>query len=257
MGELRTRMDNDMILRGLSERTRENYLAAVARLARFYHRSPEQITKAELEAYLLHMLNKEKLSTSTCTVALSAFKFLYKVTLRRDDADVDLPQPRQPQRLPDILSRQEVQRLFDAASSRKRRTLLMTTYAAGLRVGEVVRLKVSDIDSERMTLKVEQGKGARDRYTLLTPRLLSELRAYWKEYRPGVYLFPSRRGDRPLDITTAQKFFYEAKWRAGITKRCGIHVLRHAFATHSLEAGRDLFTIQRLMGHRDIQTTSR
>lgn len=257
MSELRTRMDNDMILRGMSTKTRRSYLGAVARLARFYHRSPDRITKAQIEAYLLHMLDKEKLSTSTCVIAVSAFKFLYRSTLKVSEADFDLPRPRQPQRLPDILSRQEVQRLLDAASNRKRRVLLMTTYAAGLRVSEVVRLKVSDIDSGRMTLKVEQGKGARDRFTLLTPRLLVELRAYWKEYRPAVFLFPSRKRDNPMDVATAQKMFYEAKWRAGITKRCGIQVLRHAFATHSLEAGRDLYAIQRLMGHRSIQTTTR
>jgi site-specific recombinase XerD len=256
MSELRTRMDNDMLLRGMSERTRESYLGAVARMARFYRRSPERVSEPEVQAYLLHMMQEEKLSWSTCNIAANGLRFLYHTTLGRDRTQFCIPSAKQPSRLPEILSQEEIIRLFDSTPHPKHRALLMTTYAAGLRVSEVVNLKVTDIDSDRMSLRVEQGKGAKDRYTLLSPRLLKELRSYWRRDRPAVWLFPSRTG-RPLDVSTAQKIYYAAKLRARISKRGGIHALRHAFATHSLEAGTDVHTIQRLLGHGHISSTMR
>jgi len=256
MSELRTRMDNDMLLRGMADRTRESYVAAVARMVKFYRRSPEQVSAPEVQAYLLHMLQEEKLSWSTCNIAAHALRFLYHTTLGRDRTQFCIPAAKQPSRLPEILSQEEIVRLFDATPNPKHRALLMTTYAAGLRVSEVVNLKVTDIDSDRMSLRVEQGKGAKDRYTLLSPRLLEELRSYWRLYRPALWLFPSRTG-RPLDVSAAQKIYYTAKLRARISKRGGIHALRHAFATHSLEAGTDVHTIQRLLGHGHIGSTMR
>jgi len=256
MSELRTRMDNDMLLRGMADRTRESYVAAVARMVKFYRRSPEQVSAPEVQAYLLHMLQEEKLSWSTCNIAAHALRFLYHTTLGRDRTQFCIPAAKQPSRLPEILSQEEIVRLFDATPNPKHRALLMTTYAAGLRVSEVVNLKVTDIDSDRMSLRVEQGKGAKDRYTLLSPRLLEELRSYWRRDRPAVWLFPSRTG-RPLDVSAAQKIYYTAKLRARISKRGGIHALRHAFATHSLEAGTDVHTIQRLLGHGHIGSTMR
>ncbi len=257
MTQLRSRMDNDMIVRGMAEKTRECYIAAVARLARFYGRSPERISQREIQAYVVHMIRQEKLSTSTCNIAVNAFKFFYHRTLGHSRAEFEVPHPRQPQRLPEILGRQEIDRVFASAANPKHRALLMTTYAAGLRVSEVVGLRVGAIDSQRMTLRVEQGKGGKDRYTLLSRRLLEELRSYWKQYRPRVFVFPSRSGDKPMDVSTAQKIYYAAKARAGITKRGGIHALRHAFATHLLEAGTDVYVIQRLLGHRSISATVR
>jgi len=256
MSELRTRMDNDMLLRGMADRTRESYVAAVARMVKFYRRSPEQVSAPEVQAYLLHMLQEEKLSWSTCNIAAHALRFLYHTTLGRDRTQFCIPAAKQPSRLPEILSQEEIVRLFDSTPHPKHRALLMTTYAAGLRVSEVVNLKVTDIDSDRMSLRVEQGKGAKDRYTLLSPRLLEELRSYWRRDRPAVWLFPSRTG-RPLDVSAAQKIYYTAKLRARISKRGGIHALRHAFATHSLEAGTDVHTIQRLLGHGHIGSTMR
>ena len=256
MGELRTRMDNDMLLRGMAEKTREAYLGAVARMVKFYRRLPEQISEQEVQAYLLHMMQEEKLSWSTCNIAAHALRFLYHTTLGRDRTQFCIPSAKQPSRLPEILSQEEIVRLFEATPNPKHRALLMTTYAAGLRVSEVVNLKVTNIDSDRMSLRVEQGKGAKDRYTLLSPRLLEELRSYWRRDRPAVWLFPSRTG-RPLDVSAAQKIYYTAKLRARITKRGGIHGLRHAFATHSLEAGTDVHTIQRLLGHGHISSTMR
>ena len=257
MTTLRTRMENDLLVRGMAERTRETYLAAVTRLARHYRRSPDQLSPAEVQAYLVHMLREEHLAWSTCGIAVHAVRFLYHTTLGRPAPAFTIPGPKQPQRLPEILSPAEVRRVIENAANRKQRAVLATTYGAGLRVSEVVRLQLHHIDGERMSLRVEQGKGGKDRYTLLSPRLLAELRAYWREYRPTLWLFPGRDGKRPMDVSTAQKVYTAAKQRAGITKRGGIHALRHAFATHLLEAGTDLHTIQRLLGHGHLGTTMR
>ena len=257
MTTLRMRMDNDLLVRGMAERTREAYLAAVTRLARHYDRSPDRLSPQEVQAYLVHMLRDEKLAWSTCGIAVHAFRFLYHTTLDRPESTFTIPGAKQPQRLPEILSPGEVRRLIDSTANRKQRAVLATTYGAGLRVSEVVRLQLHHLDAERMSLRVEQGKGAKDRDTLLSPRLLEELRAYWREYRPSQWLFPARGGKGPMDVSTAQKLYSAAKGRAGITKRGGIHALRHAFATHLLEAGTDLHTIQRLLGHGDIRTTTR
>jgi integrase len=250
-------MDNDLLVRGMAERTRETYLAAVTRLARHFHRPPDQLSPEEVQASLVHMLREEPLAWSTCSIAVHAFRFLYHTTLGRPAATFTIPGPKSRQTLPEILSPAEVRRVIEATVTRKPRALLATTYGAGLRVSEVVRLQLRHIDTDRMGLRIEQGKGGKDRDTLLSPRLLDELRADWKQDRPREWLFPGREGKRPLAVATAQKFYYAAKGRAGITKRGGIHALRHAFATHLLEAGTDLPTIQRLLGHRDLDTTTR
>lgn len=257
MSELRRRMDQDMLVRGMAEKTRVAYLSAAAGLARHYGRSPETITAHEVQNYLAHLMRERRLSWSTCNVVASGLKFLYHVTLGEARDAFAIPAPRQPWRLPEILSRDEVQRLLDATSTLKHKALLMTAYGAGLRLGELIRLQITDIDSARQAIRVEQGKGARDRYTLLSPRLLVELRTYWRRYRPVVYLFPGQTSDQPMHPTSAQKIYYRVKARAGIVKRGGIHALRHAFATHLLEAGTDPYTIQRLMGHRSLSTTTR
>lgn len=258
MGALREQMERQMVLRRMSVRTRQSYSAAVAQLAKHYRRAPDRLTAAEIQSYLLYLIEERKLASSSCKVALHGLRFFYHQTLKRPDLRFAIPRARTPQRLPEILSREEIERLFAAATLIKHRVLLMTTYAAGLRVSEVCALKVSDLDSERMTIRVEQGKGAKDRYTLLSPRLLKELRLYWQTHRPKSWLFPAaRNADRPLHAHAAQRVFYAARDRAKITKRCGIHGLRHAFATHLLEAGTDVHTIQRLMGHTDIHTTMR
>ena len=245
MNELRKQMEADMALRGLAHRTREAYVDAVAKLAKFYGRRPDQISEAEVQRYLLHLLEERKLAHSSCNIVCSAAEFFYRVTLKRREAEFCLPRPKVPQRLPQILSREEVAAMFEQTQNLKHRALLMTTYGGGLRLTEVCHLKVADIDSDRMTMRVEQGKGAQDRYTLLSPRLLNELRRYWIAHRPRQWLFPSPR-DRaqPLSAHTAHRIYHAAKARAGITKAGGIHALRHAFATHLLEAGTDVHTIQ-------------
>ena len=258
MSALRKQMEADMALRGLAYRTRQAYIESVAKFAKFYGRSPDRITEAESQSYLLHLLQERKLAHSSCNVVASALQFFYRVTLKRREAEFCLPRPKVPQRLPHILSREEVAALFEHTANLKHRAFLMTTYGGGLRLLEACHLKVSDIDSDRMTIRIEQGKGAKDRYTLLSPRVLAELRRYWIAHRPERWLFPSPRdADLPMLPKSAQRIFYAAKDRAGITKQCGIHGLRHAFATHLLEGGVDVHTIQRLMGHGNLSTTAR
>ena len=257
MGELRDRMHHDMVVRGLAESTRESYLAAVAGLAKFYHRSPDRLAQREVEVYLVHLAEERKLAWNTRSLITNGLRFFYHTTLGRPRMDFAIPRPKAPAKLPEILSREEVARILSRPANRKHRVLLMTGYATGLRVSELVRLRVSDLDSDRMTIRVEQGKGGQDRYTLLSPRLLEELRAYWRGARPQPWLFPSQRGSRPVSISCAQRVYERAKREAGVRKRGGIHALRHAFATHLLEAGTDLHTIQRLLGHRHLGTTMR
>lgn len=254
---LREKMIRDMQLRRLAERTQQAYLSAVIGLVKHYQKSPDQINEREVQDYLLDMLNRRQLAWSTCDLCVSGLEFFYRTTLGKTRVQFQIPRRRHEQKLPEILNRVEVEKLFEGASHPQHRMILMTTYAAGLRLSEVVHLRVSDIDSERMMIRVEQGKGNKDRYTLLSERLLRELRVYWRAYRPKEWLFSMGNGSRPISDRTVQKIFYRAKDRAGITKRGGIHMLRHAFGTHLLEGGTDVRVIQNLMGHKSLQTTSR
>lgn len=257
MGALRKQMDGDLVVRGMSVRTREAYLGAVAGLARYYARRPDQISEQEVQGYLLHLIEERKLAWSSCNIVTQGLKFFYRVTLKRKESQFDIPRARQPQKLPQILSREEIVALIENTANLKHCAILMAAYGAGLRLNEICHLRVADVDSDRMTIRVEQGKGAKDRYTLLSPRLLAELRRYWMYYRPKVWLFTNRAGLEPISDGTVQKIYHHAKVRARITKEGGIHSLRHAFATHLLEAGVDIHTIQRLLGHGHISTTLR
>jgi site-specific recombinase XerD len=251
-------MEAEMAMRGLAYRTRETYVESVAKLAKFYGRRPDQISEAEVQSYLLYLLEERKLAHSSCNVMCSALEFFYRVTLKRRETEFCLPRPKVPAKLPQILSREEVAALIEQTTNLKHRAFLMTTYGGGLRLLEACQLKVGDIDSDRMTIRVECGKGAKDRYTLLSPRLLAELRRYWIAHRPRLWLFPGARDcEQPFSAHTAHRIYHAAKDRAGITKAGGIHALRHAFATHLLEAGVDVHTIQRLMGHGSLGTTAR
>jgi len=257
MTELRARMVREMTVRGYSARTQEAYVRQMVGLVRHYRRSPDQIDNEEVRVYLAHLLRERKLSWSSCAQAAFAFRFFYHQTLGRPATEFVVPAPRQPQRLPEILSREEVQRLIDALPNPRHRLLLATTYAAGLRVGEVVRLRVRDIDPQRMTVRIEQGKGGKDRYVPLSVKLLAQMRTYWESHPPRTWLFAAERADKPMHVTSAQKVWMVAKLRAGIAKTGGIHSLRHAFATHMLESGQDVHTVQRLLGHRFITSTMR
>ena len=257
MTELRRRMDNDMIIRGMADKTRKAYVWAVRGLAKYYRRSPDQIGDAEVQAYLLHLIQDRKRAWSTCNIVVHGLRFLYHTTLKRDRTDFTIPSSRQSGKLPVVLSREDLPRLLAATRTRRDYALLATTYGAGLRLNEVLHLQPSDIDADRLTIRVVQGKGGKDRYTLLSVRLLETLRAYWRSDHPTTYLFPGKDGQRPMDPSTVQRIYYAAKARAGITKPGGIHALRHAFATHLLEGGVDIHTIQRLLGHGHISTTMR
>jgi site-specific recombinase XerD len=248
-------MIKEMTIRGFSPRTQEAYLSAVAGLAKHYRQSPDKITKGMIREYLLYLIQERKLAWDSCNVAVSGIRFFYTHTLGRKSVSLSIPPRKKVRKLPEILGAEELESLFAALSNQKHRTLLMTTYSAGLRLSEVVHLRVTDIDSKRMMIRVQQGKGRRDRYTILSKRLLTELRAYWRMYRPPVWLFYGTKKTRPLTDRSAQAIYYNAKKKAGITKGKGIHMLRHCFATHLLEAGVNLRTIQMLMGHTSIMTT--
>jgi site-specific recombinase XerD len=257
MSKLREQMIQDMTLRGLSPNTHRTYLQAVSQMAQHYGRSPDRISNRDVKAYLFHLHQNKKRSTSTCNVAAAALRFLYHQTLGRSHTDFDIPIARKPRKLPHVLSRDEVARLLSRTHFLKHRVLFLVAYSTGLRVSEVVKLRPSDIDSGRMVIRVEQGKGAKDRLTLLSPRLLERLREYFRREQPGDFLFSSRDGRGHLCAAALKHAFSQAKGRAEIKKPGGIHMLRHAFATHMLEAGVDLHTLQRLLGHRSIQTTAR
>ena len=252
---LRQKMINDMKLRRFSKKTQYAYISAVAGLAKFYNLSPDRIDKHRVQAYLLHLMDAEKKSWNTCNIVVSGLRFFYTETLGRDSMYLEIPPRKKNNQLPEILSSREIESLFASTDNPKNKTLLMTTYAAGLRVSEVVKLKITDIDSKRMMIRIEQGKGRKDRYTILSPRLLTELRHYYRKYLPELWLFQGRIPEHYLSVGTAQRIYYRAKEKAGIKKGKGIHILRHCFATHLLEAGVDLRTIQALMGHNSIMTT--
>lgn len=259
MTELRQRMDNAMILRGLALRTRETYLACITALAKHYRRSPDTLDAGAIQTYLLHLITEKKLAYSSVNQVACACRFLFGEVLRQPAIWLEIPMAKVPKRLPVVLSREDIGRLFAACGNLRMRTVLMTTYGAGLRVSEVCALQIGDVESaaDRMCLKVRQAKGGKDRYTLLSPRLLNALRVYWQTCRPRIWLFPNQAGDGPLFDQTAQRMYRAACDRAGLKDAAGIHTLRHSFATHLLEAGVDLHTIQRLLGHGHISTTMR
>jgi site-specific recombinase XerD len=259
MKTLREQMNDAMILRGFATRTRESYLAAVRSLAKYYRRSPDSLTAEEVEAYHLHLIVERKLAYSSVNQSASACRFLFDKVLKRPQARFDIPMAKVPKNLPRVLSRDEVARLLAAVPNLRARTLLTLTYAAGLRVSEVCSLQPADIESapDRMCIKVRQGKGGKDRYTMLSPKSLETLREYWKMYRPRTWLFPNPSGDGPIDIKTAQRTYCAARDKAGLGREGGIHTLRHSFATHLLESGVDIHTIQRLLGHTHVSTTMR
>ena len=259
MTELRQRMDDAMVLRGFALRTRETYLACVAGLAKHYHCSPDRLDVEQIQAYLLHLITERKLAYASVNQAACACRFLFGNVLQQRKIWLDIPMAKVPTRLPVVLPRADINRLFAACGNLRTRTVLMTTYAAGLRVSEVCALQLGDIESapDRMCLKVRQGKGGQDRYSLLSPRLLDTLRLYWRICRPRTWLFPNKAGDGPMIDQTALRMYHAACDAAGLTNAAGIHTLRHSFATHLLEAGVDLHTIQRLLGHGHISTTMR
>lgn len=263
MTPLRKRMLEELQRRNYTPDTTRGYMHAVEEFANYFRKSPELMGAEEVRKFQLYMMQEKKLALGTVALRMGALRFLYKKTLRRRDIDIeDLPLVRAPKKLPVVLSPEEVVRLIEGAANLWHRTILMLLYATGLRRAEAAHLKVSDIDSALMLIHVHQGKGSRDRDLPLTPKLLEALRGYWQacKYKPRVYLFPSRvepiRPERPISDKVIWNACHEAALRAGLSKRIGPHTLRHSFATHLLEAGTDLRTIQLLLGHQRLKDTA-
>ena len=251
------RLQDDMRVRNLSAATQRSYTKYTSDYAAFFNASPEVLDSSHVREFQLHLMNDRKLSWGAFNVAVCALRFLYRVTLGCSWGVVSIPYPRRPRKLPVVLSLDEVQQFFAAIDSLRYRAILITAYSAGLRISEVVRLQVTDIDSSRMVMRIEQGKGNKDRYVMLAPPLLNLLRAYWKAVRPATWLFPStRHPNRHISTAAVADACRKTRYCSGLKKAVTVHLLRHSFATHLLEAGTDLRTIQLLLGHRSLATTA-
>jgi integrase/recombinase XerD len=257
MKPLRRRMIDDMTLRNFTPLTIRVYVRAVARFARYFNLSPDLLGPEHVRKYLLYLVQQRHVSLSYYQQTRCALRFFYRVTLGRGDIPESIPPVKQPRVLPVVLSPDELVRFFAAIPNVKHRAILMTAYAAGLRISEVTQLQVADIDSQRMVIRVRNGKGRKDRYVMLSLRLLEVLRAYWKAVRPRDFLFPGAVPDRPISTGSVRHACHRARKAAGLAKNVTVHTLRHSFATHLLEAGTDLRTIQVLLGHRSFSTTAR
>ena len=257
MTALRRRMIEDMTLRNFAPRTITVYVERVVTFAQYFHKSPARLGPEHIRGYLLHLIQERHVSWSYYNQARCALQFLYRITMGQEWVVEDVVCPKQPRKLPVVLSLQEVARFLGAITHIKHRAILMSAYAAGLRVSEVTRLRVADIDSQRMVLRIRQAKGQKDRFVVLSPRLLKLLREYWKAVRPSDFLFPGARPDQPITSGSVHRVCRAARERCGLGKHVTVHTLRHSFATHLLEDGTDLRTIQILLGHRSLSTTAR
>jgi integrase/recombinase XerD len=256
MTELRRKMLADLRIRNYAERTQEIYITRVAEMTRHFNRPPDRLTKEEVRGYLRYLKGERQVSRSMFAQVIGALRFLYGVTLDRPDMVPHLPYPRLKRRHPVVLSPEEVGRLLRAIRNLKHRTVAMVLYGAGLRISEALAIQLRDVDSDRMVLTVRHGKGDQDRQVALSPVLLQALRAYWRAYRPPIWLFPGETPDRPLGPATIQRALKAARSRAGIAKPATPHTLRHSYATHLMEGGTDLRVIQTLLGHRSLRTTA-
>ncbi len=256
MSTLREQMLAELQLRGLTPKTQKIYLREVSNYAKHFNKSPEQLGEKELRKYLLYLLNDRKLSKGTYRFYYQGLKFLYKHTLKREEMVEKIRCPRGKQTLPVVLDLAEVKALLSVMENLKHRAILTITYSAGLRISETAHLKVTDIDSKRMMVRVQQGKGGKDRYTILSQTALECLRQYWRQYRPKDWLFEGQKEGAHVCLSSIRQIFLEAKERAGITKPASPHTLRHSFATHLIEAGTSLHHVQLLLGHRSPTTTT-
>lgn len=258
MGTIREKMKADLDLRGCALTTKKEYLQRARNFVAFHGRSPAAMGEPEIRKFLLNLVNEKRAGPATVHMYVAAIKFLYSTTLERPEVAAKIPWPKRPQTLPDILTGEEVERLFREIRSLKHRAILMTAYGGGLRISEACSLAISDLDSKRMLIHVREGKGSKDRYVMLGQRLLDVLRVYFRSARPpGPYLFPGAIPGRPITTSAVERVLKKAVVACGFTKRVTPHSLRHGFATHLLETGEDIRTIQRLLGHASIQTTAR
>ena len=256
MGTLRDQMQADLQLKGITPRTQKDYLREVSNLAKYFNKSPEELGEKEVKEYLVHLLKDRKISGGTYKYYVSGIKFLYRTTLKREEVVDAIQYPKNKRKLPVILSLSEVEALFSVTENLKHKAILMITYSSGLRISEAARLKITDIDSKRMMVRIQQGKGGKDRYSILSNTALECLRQYWREYHPKDWLFEGQKNNEHISISSIRKVFLDAKKRAGITKPASVHTLRHSFATHLIEAGTSLHHVQLLLGHRSPNTTT-
>lgn len=256
MSEYLLKLKMDIELKGYSPKTCKYYIANVKRFSDFYDKSPELLGDAEIREYLHYCITKRKLSECTVNTIYSALKFFYETTLERDWRVKKLFRTKKSKKIPVVLSKEEVKDIFDSVDNLKHKAILMTIYAAGLRVSEVVKLRIDDIDSKNMQLLIRKGKGKKDRYSMLSKTNLEILRDYWKRYRPQHFLFEGKEQNSHIAVRSVQRIFENAKNKCGITKKASVHTLRHSFATHLLESGTDICYIQKLLGHTHISSTT-
>lgn len=256
MTPLRQRFIDDLRLRNYAARTIETYVGRIVAFAKHFGRSPDLLGPEDVRTFQLHLLER-RVSWSSFNQAVCALRFLYGTTLGRPEQLPMIPYGKRPKTLPSVLAPQEVLRLIDAAQTPRDRIFLQVAYGCGLRLSELVHLQVADIDSARMVIHVRHGKGAKDRLVPLSRRLLEELRAYWRQYRPRTWLFPGDKPEQPISGSNMQRRFGQLVQRVGLTKHCSLHTLRHSYATHLLEAGVDLLTLKTLLGHKTLETTTR
>ena len=249
-------MIEDLKIRNYAPRTISTYVQRVAAFAKHFGASPERLGPAHVRTYQVHLVEKAKVSWSVFNQSVCALRFLYLMTLEKDWAVTHIPFPKQPKKLPVVLSPGEVGEVLSQVKDLKQRTVLECMYASGLRITEAMHLRIRDVDSRRMVLRIVEAKGKKDRYVPLSPTLLSKLREYWKVYRPVDWLFPGRTAEKPLSLTMVQRAISSAGKKAGLLKRVKSHTLRHSFATHLLEAGVDLRTLQLVLGHQNLNTTA-
>jgi site-specific recombinase XerD len=256
MSKLSDEMLTDLQLKGITVRTQKIYLREVRNLAKYFGKSPDELGESDIKAYLLHLRNERKVSEGTYRFYSYGLKFFYKHTLKRDYVMEKILFPKQKKQLPVVLDLKEVDALFSVTTNLKHKAILMMTYSSGLRVSEAAHLKVADIDSKRMMVRIKQGKGGKDRYSILSHAALECLRSYWKKYRPKEWLFGGKDKNEPISTSSIQQLFHKAKRLTGIKKPVTVHTLRHSFATHLVEAGTSLHHVQLLLGHRSPNTTT-
>jgi integrase/recombinase XerD len=255
---LRQRMTEDMQVRNLALNTQASYVRQISLFARHFNKSPEQLGPEDIRIYQVYLTKEKNLAPSSILIAVAALRFLYKVSLKKDWTFEDvIPAPKKPQKLPVVLSPEEVLQFLGCVSSTKHRAILTTCYAAGLRISETVHLKPTDIDSQRMVIRVEQGQGQKDRYVMLSPKLLETLRSYWRAVQPKGWLFEGDVSGQPINRSSVELACQKARQLSRIRKPITPHSMRHAFAVHLLESGTDVRTIQLLLGHRSLATTAR
>lgn len=256
MTPLRRQMIEQMQLRRLAPKTQQAYIGAVLGLSKYYRTSPDQLSNEQVQRYLVYLIEERELAWSSVNVASNGLLFFKRFVLSEGDVRWNIPPSKRPRSRPQILNTDEVKRIIGAVTNPKHRCMLMTIYGAGLRVNEAVKLRREDIDAERMTLFIRNGKGGKDRYVTLSRKLLARIRRYQDEYGYSEWLYPNKDHSNHLTVQSIQRVFKRAKQRAGIDKRGGIHALRHAYATHLLESGTDLAVLRQLMGHKCIRTTA-